>query len=165
MQQKKTFLFVLSIVAFFPLQIFPLAYGADSRLEDSNGIVLFAPDYKWIRGKYDLWRETERWEKLTNPNFPLTLTEWRLVTNPGTSDKYVNKRIIGTVKNNSNEEFSEVKIEFTVYDEEGAQIAVVFSNVYDFKPGSIWKFEISVTSDVGKSEFNGLYVPMEELKT
>jgi hypothetical protein len=159
MQQKKTFLYVLSIVTFFPLQIFPLAYGADFRLEDSNGIVLFAPDYEWIRVKYDLSQETERWEKLTNPNFPLTLTEWRLVTNPRSSDKYVDKRIIGTVKNNSREEFSEVKIEFTVYDEEGAQIAVVFSNVNDFKPGTIWKFEIPVTSDVGKAEWKGLYVP------
>ena len=71
----------------------------------------------------------------------------------------MDKRIIGTVKNNSEKEFSEVKIEFTVYDEEGAQIAIVFSNVYDFKPGSIWKFEIPVTSDVGKAELKGLYVP------
>jgi hypothetical protein len=35
-----------------------------------------------------------------------------------------------------------VKVEFTVYDGEGNQIAIVFGNDYDFKPGSIWRFEI-----------------------
>jgi hypothetical protein len=45
------------------------------------------------------------------------------------------------------------------------QIATVVSNVYDFKPGGIWKFEIPVTSDVGKGEFNGFYVPSKEIKT
>jgi hypothetical protein len=156
---------VLSIITFIRLQISPLAYGADFRLEDSNGIVLFAPDYELIRGKCDLCQETERWEKLTNPNFPLTLTDWQVVINPGSSDKYMDKRIIGTVKNNSENKFSEVKIEFTIYDEEGKQIAIVSSNVYDFKPGIIWRFEIPVTSDVAKAEFNGLYVPLKEIKT
>jgi hypothetical protein len=162
MRQKKTFL-VLSIVTFISLQIFPLAYGAGFRLEGSNGIVRFAPG-ETIRKKYDLCQETERWEKITNPNFPLNFIHWQLVTNSGSSDKYMDKRIIGTVKNSSKKEFSEVKIEFTVYDEEGAQIAVVFSNVFDFKPGHIWKFDIPVTSDVGKAELKGLYVPAKELR-
>jgi hypothetical protein len=165
MQQKKTFLLSLSVVIFFSLQILPVAYGAGFRLEGSNGIVLSGPDYELIRGIYDVCQETERWEKLTNPNFPLNLIEWQLVINPGSSDKYIDKRIIGTVKNNSEKKFSEVKIEFTIYDEDGGQIAIVFTNVYDFKPGSIWKFEIPVTSDVGKVEFNGFYVPLKEIKT
>jgi hypothetical protein len=164
MQQKKTFLLSLSVVIFFSLQIFPLAYGMGLRLEDSNGIVLFAPDYELIRGNYDLCQEAEHWKKLTNPNFPLNLIEWQLVINPGSSDKYVDKRITGTVKNNSETEYSEVKIEFTVYDEDGGQIAIVFSNSYDFKPGSIWKFKILVTEDVKKAAFKGLYVPLKELK-
>ena len=117
----------------------------------------------WIRGKYDLCQQTEHWEKLTNPNFPLTLLGWQLVINPGSSDKYMDKRIIGTIKNNSETQFSEVKVEFTVYDEKGAQIAIVSNNVYDFKPSGIWKVEIPVTSDVGKAEFNGLYVPLKEI--
>jgi hypothetical protein len=114
--------------------------------------------------RYSQNPEREYWEKLTNPKFPLTLIDWRLVTNPGSSDKYMDKRIIGTAKNNSKKEFSEVKIEFSVYDEEGAQIALVFSNVYDFKPGAIWKFDIPVTSDVGKAELKGLYVLKNELE-
>ena len=164
MQQKKTFLLLLSVVTFFWLQILPVAYGAGFRLKDSKCIVLSAPDYELFKGKYDLCQETERWEKLTNPNFPMTLIDWQLVINPGSSDKYMDKRIIGTVKNNSEKKFSEVKIEFTVYDEEGSQIAVVFSNVNHFKPGTIWKFEIPVTSDVGKAELKGLYAPAKEVR-
>jgi hypothetical protein len=163
-RQKKTSLLLLSVVTFLLIQIFPVAYGVGFRLEDSNGMVLSSLDHQWIRGKYDLCQETEHWKKLTNPNFPLRLIDWQLVINPGSSDKYIDKHMIGTVKNNSKEEYSEVKIEFTVYDEEGGQIAIVASNVYDFKPGGIWKFEIPVTSDVGKAEFNGLYVPLKALK-
>jgi hypothetical protein len=102
------------------------------------------------------------WENVKGSNFPLTLMDWKLASKPGSRDKYMNKRLVGTVKNNSKEEFSEVKVEFTVYDEEGAPIGTVFSNLYNFKPGDIWKFEIPATSDVGKAELKGLYVPLKE---
>jgi hypothetical protein len=163
MQQKKTFLFVLSIVPSFLLQIFQLAHAGGFPPAGSNGIVHFVPD-EIIVEKYDLCQETEPWEKLTNQNFPLKLIDWQLVINPGPSDKYMDKRIIGTVKNQSQREFSQVKIKFTAYDEEGGQIAIVSSDLCDFKPDVIWKFEIPVTSDVAKAEFDGLYVPLKELK-
>jgi hypothetical protein len=108
--------------------------------------------------------EEESWEQLKGKNLQSVLIDWQLLTNPGASDKYMDKRIIGMVKNNSVREFSELKIEFTVYDEEGAQIAIVFSNFTNLKPGSIWKFEIPVTSDVGKAELKGLYIPARKLK-
>lgn len=114
--------------------------------------------------KYSQNPEGESWKQLTGTNLQLAFIDWQLVTNPDSTDKYMDKRIIGTVKNNSTKGFSELKIEFTVYDEEGAQIAIVFSNFADLKPGGIWKFEIPVTSDVGKAELKGLYVPSRELK-
>jgi hypothetical protein len=40
----------------------------------------------------------------------------------------------------------------------------VFSNFYNLKPRGIWKFEIPVTSDVGKAEVRGLYVPLKEIR-
>jgi hypothetical protein len=86
------------------------------------------------------------------------------VTNPSSNDKYMDKHIIGRVKNTSEWEFSEVKIEFSVYDEKGGQIAIVFSNLYNFKPGSIWRFEILISNDVEKASMKGLYVPSKELK-
>jgi C4-type Zn-finger protein len=92
----------------------------------------------------------------------LTLIDWQLITQPSSGDKYIDKHIVGTVKNDSEKEFSEVRIEFSVYDEQGAQIAIVFSNLYDFKPGGIWKFDIVVTDDVAKAVLKGLYVPSKE---
>jgi hypothetical protein len=161
MQKDNKRLLALSIVTCFSLQIFLLAPAGGFRLVGSKSIVHFVPD-EMTEEKYDLCQETEQWEKLTNPNFPLKLIDWQLIVNPGSSDKYMDKRIIGTVENKSETRFSEVKIEFTVYDEEGTQIAVVFSNVNDFKPGHIWKFEIPVTSDIGKAELKGLYVLLKE---
>ena len=148
---------VLTVI-FCSLLILQLASADFSKWKDEKGIVQFKQN-KAIPRKYSQNLEGKYWEELKNPNFPLALIGWQLVTNPGSSDKYMDKRIIGTVKNNSENGFSEVKIEFIVYDEEGAQIAVVFGNVYDFKPGRIWKFEIPVTSDVGRAELKGLYVP------
>lgn len=164
MQQEGIILLLLSIVTFFSLPICLLAYGAGFRLEDTRSTVVLAPAHELIKGKYDLCQETERWKKLTDPNFPLKVVDWQIAINPGSSDRYMDKHIIGSVKNESERGFSEVKIEYTVFDEEGNQIGIVFSNFYELKPRGIWKFEIPVTSDVGKAELNGLYIRLQEYK-
>jgi hypothetical protein len=163
MQTVKRMAAGVPTVIFCSLLILQLASADFSKGKHEKGIVHFKQN-KAIPQKYSQNLEGEYWEELKNRNFPLTLTDWQLVTNPATSDKYMDKRIIGTVKNNFEKKFSEVKIEFTIYDEDGRQIGIVSSNTYDFNPGGIWKFEIPVTSDVGKGEFDGLYVPMKELK-
>jgi hypothetical protein len=154
---RKTAIAAFTII-FCSLLFFQLAPADSSKAVYEKRTVHFK-QYERTLKRYCQDQKGKYWEKLKNQNSPLTLTDWRLVTNPSSSDKYVDKRIIGTVKNNSKEEFSEVKIEFTVYDENGAQVAIVFSNADNFKPGGIWKFEIPVTSDIGKAEFKGLYVP------
>jgi hypothetical protein len=99
-----------------------------------------------------------------DPNFPLTLVDWELTSIQGTEDKY-DKKLIGKVKNNSKGNLSEVRIEFTVYDEKEVQIAIISQNTYDLKPGGIWNFALLVTHDVGKARLKGLYcVPAKELK-
>ncbi len=99
-----------------------------------------------------------------DPNFPLTLIDWELTSIQGTEDKY-DKKLIGKVKNNSKGNLSEVRIEFTVYDEKEVQIAIISQNTYDLKPGGIWNFALLVTHDVGKARLKGLYcVPARELK-
>jgi len=99
-----------------------------------------------------------------DPNFPLTLIDWKLTPIPGTKDKY-DKKIIGRVKNNSERNLSEVRIEFTVYDEKEAQIAIFSQNTYDLKPGGIWNFALLVSHDVGKARLKGLCcIPAKELK-
>lgn len=164
MQAVKRIATGVSTVIFCSLLILQLASADFSNWKDEKGIVHFKQN-KAIPQRYSQNLEGEYWEELKNQNFPLALIDWQLITNPRSSDKYMDKRITGTVRNNSETEFSEVKVEFIVHDEEGGQIAIVSSNVYDFKPGGIWKFEISVTSDVGKAELKGLYVPSKEIKT
>lgn len=150
-----------STIIFCSLLIFQLAPTDSSNAVYDKGIGHF----KHQRSIPERYCQGEKcWKELKNRDFPLCLINWQLVTNPDSSDKYVDKDIIGTIKNNSKEEFSEAKIEFTVYDEDGAQIAIVFSSVYNFKPGGIWKFEIPVTLDVEKAELKGLYLPAKEFK-
>jgi hypothetical protein len=161
MQAVKRIATGVPTVIFCSLLILQLAPADSSKAVYDKGIVHFE-QYESTPERYSQNPEKEYWEKLKNPNFPLTLTDWRLVTNPRSSGKYMDKRIIGTVKNSSEKQFSEVKIEFMVFDEEGNQIAIVFSNFYNLKPRGIWKFEIPVTTDVGKAELKGLYIPEEE---
>ena len=91
-------------VIFCSLLILQLASAEFSKGKDEKGIVHFKQN-KAIPQKYSQNLEGEYWEKLTNPNFPLTLIDWQLITNPRSSDKYMDKRIIGTVKNNSEKNF------------------------------------------------------------
>jgi hypothetical protein len=113
--------------------------------------------------RYSQNQGTEYWEEITHRNFPLDLIDWQLVSNARSREKYKDKHIIGTVENKSSIKFSEVKIEFAVYDVKGNQIAIVSSNLYDFEPRHTWKFEILVTGDVEKADLKGLYVPVKEL--
>jgi hypothetical protein len=91
-----------------------------------------------------------------NPNFPLTIIDWELLPIPGIKDRY-DKKIIGKVKNNSERNLSEVRIEFTVYNEKGGLIAIVSQNTCDLNPGGIWDFALLVTHDVVKAKLKGLY--------
>jgi hypothetical protein len=101
---------------------------------------------------------------LMDPNFPLTPVDWELTPIQGSEHKY-DKKLIGKVKNNSKGNLSELRIEFTVYNEKGAQIAIISQNTYDLKSGEIWNFEMLVTYDVEKAKLKGLYcVPAKELK-
>ncbi len=163
MQTTRKIAIALSSIAFCSSLIFQLAYGGFSRGVDGKGLMFFKPD-EVKPETYCQNPEREDLKELTDRNPLLTVSEWQLVVNPNSSDKYMNKRIVGSVKNNSDKKVSEVRIEFTVFDEEGNQIGIVFDNLYDLKPGGIWKFEIPVTSDVGKAKLKGLYIPEKELK-
>jgi len=127
-------------------------------------MIHFSQDRETSFEEYSQNPEKEYWERLMEPNFPLTLVDWELTSIQGTEDKY-DKKIIGKVKNNSKGNLSEVRIEFTAYNDKGAQIAVVSQNSYDLKPEGIWNFALLVTHDVVKARLKGLYcVPARELK-
>lgn len=121
-----------------------------------KGIIHFSQDHKTSFEKYSQNPEKEYWERLMDPNFPVTLVNWELTSIQETEDKYY-KKIIGKVKNNSKGNLSEVRIEFAVYDEKEAQIAIISQNTYDLKPDGIWNFALLVTHDVIKARLKGLY--------
>jgi hypothetical protein len=129
-----------------------------------RALIYFMEDHKTSFEKYSQTPGEKYMEVLTNPNFPLTLINWKLLPIPGSKDKYVDKQIIGKVKNNSKSNFSEVKIEFTIHDEKGTQIAIICQNTSNLKPGGVWNFELLVTHDVQKAKLRGIYVPAKELK-
>ncbi len=131
---------------------------------DEKDTVHFTEDWKTVLEKYAQNPEREYWEELPDANFPLTLIDWQIITKPSSGEKYFNKHIIGTIKNNSKKEFSEVKVQFILYNEKGGQIAIVSKGHYKFKPGDVWKFDIPVTDDVEKAKLKGLYILTKELK-
>jgi hypothetical protein len=153
-----------TVTVIFPLLLISHTVFANFYGRTNDEDIFHYPCGRLILEKHSQNPEREYWENLKGTNFPLTVMDWQLVSKPGSRDKYMNKRVVGTVKNNSKKEFSEVKIEFTVYDGEGNQIAIVFSNGYDFKPGRSWRFEIPVTEDVEKAELKGLYIPEKEFR-
>lgn len=127
-------------------------------------MIHFSQDRETSFEEYSQNPGKEYWERLMDPNFPLALIDWKLTSIQGIEDKY-DKNIIGKVKNNSKRNLSEVRIEFSVYDEREAKIAIVSQNTYDLKPGEIWNFEMLVTYDVEKAKLKELYcVPAKELK-
>jgi len=143
---------------------FQMAFSEIYKGVGEKDTIYFTEDQKTSFEEYGQNPGKEYWKLLMDPKFPLTLIDWKLLPIPGSKDKYVDKRIIGKVKSNSKRNLSEVRIEFTVYDEKGTQIAIVSQNTYDLKPGEIWNFEMLVTHDVGKAKLKELYVPARELK-
>lgn len=57
------------------------------------------------------------------------------------------KKIKGKVKNNSNKKYEAVKIEFSIYDSQGARIDSAVDYVRNFEPGEIWNFEALTLTD------------------
>jgi len=134
-----------------------MAFSGIHKDVSEKGIIHFFQVHKTSPEKYSENPEKEYWKLLTNPKFPLTLIDWKLLPIPGSKDKYVDKQIVGKVKNNSKGNLSEIKIEFTIYDEKGTQIAIISQNTSNLKPGGIWNFALLVTHDVVKAKLKGLY--------
>ena len=57
------------------------------------------------------------------------------------------KVIVGTLKNNSDKQYSFVQVQFNLYDESGAQVGSTIDVVHNFEPHGTWKFEAPVTED------------------
>lgn len=56
-------------------------------------------------------------------------------------------KVTGTLRNNSNKEFSYVQVEFNLYDDTGAQVGSTFANINNLEAGGTWHFEGPVLED------------------
>lgn len=71
-----------------------------------------------------------------------TVVNWKWKTG-----EYGNRYIVGTVKNNTNKQYSYVQIEFNLYDKSGAQVGSTMDNINNLEPQGTWKFEAIVMED------------------
>ena len=83
---------------------FQITFAEIYKRTDEKETIPFAENCRTAFEEYSQNPSTE-WERLTNPTFPLGVINWDLVTNQSASDKSMDKMIVGTVKNNSEENF------------------------------------------------------------
>lgn len=55
--------------------------------------------------------------------------------------------IIGTIKNNTNKNYSYVQVEINLYDADGNLVNSTFANVNNLEANGTWKFEAMATSE------------------
>jgi hypothetical protein len=91
MQAMEKIAAVVFAILFCSLPILGLADAKVWKEVNEKETIHFAEDYKPIPEKFSQNLEGEYWEELKNPNFPLALIDWQLITNPRSSDKYVDK--------------------------------------------------------------------------
>lgn len=61
--------------------------------------------------------------------------------------KYGNKMIVGSVKNNTNKEYTYVQVEINLYDDTDAQVGSTLANANNLEPGATWKFEAPILEE------------------
>jgi len=67
--------------------------------------------------------------------------ELELVEITSAYTSYSSYYIEGSIKNNTEKEYSYVQITFNLYDAEGAQIGTAIDNINNLEPNGIWKFK------------------------
>lgn len=73
-------------------------------------------------------KQTENIEKFT------------LVESQGSQETY-SYYINGTIKNNTDKQYSYVQVTFNLYDSDGAQIGTALANINNLEPDGTWKFK------------------------
>ena len=61
--------------------------------------------------------------------------------------EYGNEHIVGTAKNNTDNSYSYVQVDFNLYDSSGAQVGSTFANCNNVEPHATWKFDAPVLED------------------
>ena len=70
----------------------------------------------------------------------------------GSSDEYgMSYTITGSIKNNTDKQYSYVQVTFNLYDADGAQIGSALANINNLEPNGLWKFKAIGSLGDGKS--------------
>ncbi len=62
-------------------------------------------------------------------------------------DEFGTRYVVGTVKNNTDKEYSYVQVEINLYDDSGAQVGSTLDNTNNLEPGGTWKFKAVIMED------------------
>ena len=66
-------------------------------------------------------------------------------------------KIVGSVRNNTDEEYGYIQVEFNLYDSDGNQVDSTFTNCNNLEPHKTWQFECPILSDKATSaKFKGI---------
>ena len=97
---------------------------------------------------------TSRFEWVDNPKVEADYIGGGFIEGVYIAPVKIGDKIVGSIKNISNETFSMVTITFTLYDSAGNQIDTATSSVSNFRPGNTWKFEAYIwNSKASRFEF------------
>lgn len=70
----------------------------------------------------------------------------------GSADQYgISYTIEGTIKNNTDKQYSYVQVTFNLYDANGAQIGTALDNINNLEANGLWKFKALGSLGDGKS--------------
>ena len=86
-------------------------------------------------------------ENNTGTNQITTATEKFTVVEHTTENDGYWTYITGTIKNNTNKEYSYVQVEINLYDENGSLINSTLDNINNLEANGTWKFKAMATSD------------------
>ena len=77
-----------------------------------------------------------------------TTERFTLVDSEGSFDGFA-YYVTGSIKNNTNRQYSYVQVTFNLYDEDGAQIGTAMANVNNLEANGTWKFKaLGITEEV-----------------
>ena len=79
-----------------------------------------------------------------NPSIPSstsgTQEKFSLIDSEGSHDGFA-YYVTGSIKNNTDKEYSYVQVTFNLYDAEGAQIGTAMANINNLEANGTWKFK------------------------
>lgn len=88
-----------------------------------------------------------RTEPTPSETEPSTESGLTVVSFNWATEEYGSRYLVGTVKNNTDKQYSYVQVEFNLYDNSGAQVGSTADNINNLEPHGTWKFKAMVMEE------------------